>query len=180
MKRLVFLVLVVMITVTSCNEPGKKRVTEKVLTKAELLSKIEQNEKKLFGDTLVTVNHKSALVLVDEYQQFASRFPDDTSAAEYLFKASDISMNMNMPQQTVAIFNKLIENYPDFDKIPTCYFLRAFVYDDQLKDYKSAEKYYREFLEKYPKNVFADDAQMLLNNLGKSPEELIKEFGKEK
>lgn len=182
MKKIVFLLSAIIIVVASCNAPDRNKATNKTankeLTKAELLTKIQQDEKKLFADTLTHVNRKSALNLVGEYQQFARRFPDDTMAAEYLFKASDISMNMNSPQQTVEIFNKLIENYPGFNKIPTCYFLRAFVYDDQLKDYKTAEKYYREFIKKYPNSEFADDAEMLLKNLGKSPEELIKEFGK--
>jgi len=183
MKKIVFLLSAIIIAVASCNAPDNSnkatnKTENKELTKVELLTKIQQDEKKLFDDTLVPVNHKSALVLVDEYQQFATRFPDDTMAAEYLFKASDIAMNLNRPQQTVEIFNTLIENYPDFNKIPTCYFLRAFVYDDQLKDYKAAEKYYREFIKKYPNSDFADDAEMLLKNLGKTPEELIKEFGK--
>jgi len=185
MKKIVFLLSAIVIVVASCNAPdNSNKATNKTanteLTKTELLTKIQQGEKKLFGDTLIHVNRKSALNIVDEYMQFAGRFPDDTMAAEYLFKASDISMNLNRPQQTVEIFNKLIETYPDFNKIPTCYFLRAFVYDDQLKDYKTAEKYYREFIKKYPNSDFADDAEMLLKNLGKTPEELIKEFGQEK
>jgi TolA-binding protein len=55
-------------------------------------------------------------------------------------------------------------------------FLKAFVYEDQLHDLNKAKKYYEEFLEKYPDSDFADDARISLQNLGKSPEELIKEF----
>jgi TolA-binding protein len=35
---------------------------------------------------------------------------------------------------------------------------------------------YEAFLKKYPNDDFADDAQFLLKNLGKSPEEIIKGF----
>ena len=178
MKR-VGLLLVAIMFVFACNSPEtKKEIKQTVLTKSELLEKIGQREKSLFGEGAAKINKKNALELVESYQQFADRFPKDTLTPEYLFKASDISMNLGRPQQTVNIFNRLISNYPDFSKISTCYFLRAFVYDDQLKDYVMAGKYYKEFLEKYPDSEFADDAQMLMKNMGKSPEQLIKDFGK--
>ena len=182
MKRLVLFVFVATMFLAACNSSEekpeeKKESKQTVLTKSELLDKIDQNEKSLFSEKSARINKKSALELVEAYQQFANRFPKDTLTPEYLFKASDISMNLGRPQVTVNIFNRLISNYPDFNKISTCYFLRAFVYDDQLKDYVKAEKYYKEFLEKYPESEFADDAQMLMKNMGKSPEQLIKDFG---
>ncbi len=178
MKRIILLVMATLLMV-ACQSTGSKKEKEvKTLTKKELLQKIAKTEKALFSDSLASgIDKKSALALASDYQSFASRFPNDSLAPGYLFKASDILMNMNRPQQTIFIFNKIINKYPDFNKLPTCYFLRAFVYDDQLKDYKAAKKYYNEFLSKYPDSDFADDAKMLLNNLGKSPEELIKEFG---
>jgi inosine/xanthosine triphosphate pyrophosphatase family protein len=35
---------------------------------------------------------------------------------------------------------------------------------------------YELFLQKYPDNDFADDARISIENLGKTPEELIKQF----
>jgi len=37
---------------------------------------------------------------------------------------------------------------------------------------------YREFLQKYPNHEFADDAELSLKNLGKTPEELLEQFQK--
>jgi len=39
-----------------------------------------------------------------------------------------------------------------------------------------AEEIYKKFLELYPDNDFADDAEISLKYLGKSPEELIEIF----
>ncbi len=179
MKKIILLVTVTVVFLTACNnqQHEQQQVKKKEISKTELSAKIQQEEKALFGDDAAKIDKKSALRLVSDYQQFAARFPDDSAAAGYLFKASDISMNMGKPHQTVAIFDKLINNYPEFRKIETCYFLRAFVYDDQLKDYTKAKQYYQEFLKKYPDSDFADDATMLLKNMGKTPEELINEFG---
>jgi outer membrane protein assembly factor BamD (BamD/ComL family) len=178
MKKVFLFVSVMVLFLTACNSPaGKKETSTNVLTKTELSDSIHQSEKVLFDKAAARIDKKGALKLAGYYKEYANRFPDDSLAAGYLFKASDIYMNMGLPQQTVILFDKLIKEYPDYDKIATCYFLRAFVYDDQLKDYKTAKKYYQDFLNKYPDSEFADDAEMLLKNIGKSPEELIKEFG---
>ena len=57
-----------------------------------------------------------------------------------------------------------------------CLFFKGFVYENMLKDLDKARETYLQFIEKYPKDDFADDAQMALLNLGKTPEMLIKEF----
>ncbi len=180
MKKIVLFALITLL-MTACGSTGtkKEKTAPEKLTKSELSKKIKDAETALFSDsTALEIDKKRALALASDYRLFASQYPGDSMAPEYLFKASDILMNMNRPQQTVSTFNAIISTYPDYKKLPTCYFLRAFVYDDQLKDYDAAKKYYREFLDKYPHSEFADDAEMLLKNLGKSPEELIKEFGK--
>jgi outer membrane protein assembly factor BamD (BamD/ComL family) len=180
MKKIALFISMIVLLTTACNSPsGKNEAGKKELSKSELTANINKSESELFNDKVTRIDKKKALQLAGQYKEFVNRFPDDTLSAEYLFKASDIYMNMGLPQQTVALFNKLIEKYPHYSKIATCYFLRAFVYDDQLHDYKTAEKYYKEFIKKYPDSEFTDDAKMLLKNLGKSPEELIKEFGGE-
>jgi TolA-binding protein len=85
-------------------------------------------------------------------------------------------MNMRRPQATIALFDRIINEYPDYEKSPSALFLKAFVYEDQLQDLENAKHYYELFLEKYPESEFADDAEVSLQNLGKSPEELIREF----
>ena len=182
MKRILLFMVLTVIMVAACNENNNgnkkaesstKKEAYKELSKEELLAEIKYYEKDLFENSNGKINRSKALKLASDYQQYAGRFPDDSLSPEFLFKAADISMNMNVPKQTVAIFTKIINKYPDFDKLETCYFLRAFVYDDQLKEYRIAETYYKEFLQKYPNSDFADDAEMLMKNLGKSPEEFI-------
>ena len=66
--------------------------------------------------------------------------------------------------------------YPDYEKASECLFMKGFIYDNNLQDYEMAKKIYLEFLEKYPDDEFADDAQASIDNLGKSLEEIIQEF----
>ena len=50
------------------------------------------------------------------------------------------------------------------------------MYENNLGDLNAAKSIYEQFLEKYPDDEFADDAAVSIKNLGKTPEELIKEF----
>lgn len=156
----------------SCVGPETKS-EEKELSIEESIAGLE-NE--LFNSDQTKIDKRKALDLVKLYVKFTDEYPDDPISPEYLFKASDISMNLNRPTQTIKLFNKILTTYPSYNKTPTALFLKAFVYEDQLHDYDQAKKYYELFIVEYPDSEFADDAAVSLKNLGKSPEELIREF----
>ena len=54
--------------------------------------------------------------------------------------------------------------------------MKGYVYENEIGDLNAAKKIYEDFIAKYPDDEFADDAAVSIKNLGKSPEELIKEF----
>ena len=66
--------------------------------------------------------------------------------------------------------------YPNSAKASESIFLCAFIYDTYLQKYDDARRYYKMFLKKYPNHPLAKDAQISLDNLGKTPDELVKEF----
>lgn len=169
MMRKFFLIAVIVFFTISCAGPNNEAAEE-------LKTSIELMEEKLYNSQDIKLSKNDALELIDLYETYAIDFPKDSLAAIYLFRASDLSMNLQRPEATIALFNELLVKYPDYEKTPSVLFLKAFVYEDQLGDLVNAKKYYEEFLEKYPENDFADDAEISLKNLGKTPEELIREF----
>jgi outer membrane protein assembly factor BamD (BamD/ComL family) len=172
MYRIIIVLLVSSFLLQSCNNNSDD--SEAIVN----IEDINNLEEELFGEMTTTPDMKKAKQLVRSYIIYADQNQDDSLAPELLFKASDISMNISDANATIAIFNRIINNYPNYKNIPTVMFLKGFVYEDQLNDYTNARKYYMEFLDKYPESDFADDALVSINNLGKSPEELIKEFEK--
>ena len=145
-------------------------------TKEDTLAKISKLEMQLFSSTNSSVNKIKANELVLLYLDFAEKYTEDSLVPNYLFKAADISMNIMESGKAIEIFDRIINNYPDYKKAPECLFLKGFVYENNLHDLVNAKKYYTKFIEQYPDNDFADDAKMSIKNLGKSPEELIREF----
>ncbi len=116
--------------------------------------------------------------MIHLYVDFADTYPKDSISPYYLFKAADVSVNTFHSDESIALFNKLLKNYPDFEKAPHALFLKAFTYENYLHQLDSAKASYQLFLAKYPNHAFANDAKISLDNLGKTPEEIIEGFNK--
>lgn len=166
-KALILFIGIVVVMSTSCdrqaNDPNKR---------------IAKLEEELFSEEMIFDEEGKAMAmeLVQLYTDYAGAHPEDSLAPEYLFKAGDIAMNFENPGKAISIYNKIIYSYPDFRKTPESLFLVAYIYENQLMNYGKATELYSTFIERYPDNEFADDAQMSIRNMGKSPEELIREF----
>ena len=85
-------------------------------------------------------------------------------------------MNTGRATQAINIYSRIVEQYPDYSKAPEALFLQGYVYENNLGRLDKAKAIYEEFLAKYPDNDFADDAEVSLKYLGKTPEELIEIF----
>ena len=133
-------------------------------------------EDELFADESKMIDRAQANGLIDLYIAYADAYPADNHAAENLFKAGDLAMNLTMPRKAIQVFDRILNDYPNFEKAPQCLFLKGYVYENDLGDLQTAKKIYEEFLVKYPDDEFADDAEISIKNLGKTPEQLIKEF----
>ncbi|MGD9898582.1 MAG: outer membrane protein assembly factor BamD [Calditrichaceae bacterium] len=64
-------------------------------------------------------------------------------------------------------FKKLVENYPTGKKYAESLFMLGFINANNLENFKDAEKYYNEFIKKFPEHDLADDARYELDMLGK-------------
>lgn len=161
MKKVAPFIFIIAILITACGNDKQSKI-----------DKIKELESIVNSKSDTTYNVAKALELSDAYIDFAKAYPNDTNAVLCYFKAASILMNAGNPNRAVEIFDKIISDYPDFERLPECMFLKAFTYDNFLKNLKKAEEGYKEFIQKYPANEFADDAQSLLDILGKTPEQL--------
>jgi len=152
-------------------------VKEGDMSKSERLEVILDLENKAYGD-VEKFDTTTALALVNNYVKFASENPDDELAPEYLFKAGELCMAMHKPELAIQYLDDIIGNYPEFDKSPHCMFLKGFIYEDQLHDLEKARESYEAFIKQYPDHDMTDAAKFSIKNLGKSPEQLIREFEK--
>lgn len=161
MKRyLVILLFSVLLIGCNTNDPAKR---------------IEKLEEQAFA-TEGVINPEVANDLVSAYCDFADANPDDAMAPEYLFKAVDVSMNLNEPQRTIYIIDKLLNNYPDYPRTQAALFVKGFIFETRYENYDMAKKIYEQYLVMYPDGEFAESCRASIENLGLTPEELVKKF----
>jgi tetratricopeptide (TPR) repeat protein len=140
-------------------------------------------EIKIIEDSLlrspIGTNYKSkAPVLITMMAEYANHNPKDTLAPVYLFKAGDLSRGLGKFEDAIQYWALLYKEYPEYKRAPDALFLEAFTYENEIKDLPKAKALYEEFLKKYPTHDFAANIPVLLENLGKTPEELIESFKK--
>jgi TolA-binding protein len=118
---------------------------------------------------------------IEMSEAYALVSPRDPQAGDQLVKAGNQAKAIDgYAAKAVVMYDWLIEKQPNHSKAAQALFLKAFTYDNELKKTDTAEKYYKEFIAKYPNDDFADDAQLLLDNIGKTDQEFYESIVKKK
>lgn len=159
------IIISLILTVAACDSP-----------RDEAVQKVEDTKGQIFSDTTGLLDQVKADELIRLYVDFADQYPDDTLAPQYLYSAADLMMNLSSPSGALLLFKRIRKDYPAFEKSDEALFLQAFILENYLGDIEQAEDLYNQYIIEYPDGDFADDAEISIQNLGKTPEELIREF----
>lgn len=147
----------------------QSRLIRKDITVDSLLKEIGL---KMFNDSIYRLDENMAHLYVDASEAAVMAQPDLPNAPEYLHRAAETARTLRDIPKAITIYDWIIERYPNHPRGATSLFLKAFTFDNDLKDFENARIYYEDFLKKYPNNEFAESAKFLLENLGKSEAEL--------
>jgi outer membrane protein assembly factor BamD (BamD/ComL family) len=93
------------------------------------------------------------------------------SETEYYQTASDLYSDEAW-EEAVGAYSKLLETYPNGEHTSNALFMIGFIHANYTKKFEEAEKYYNEFIEKYPDDGMVSSAKYELENLGKDINEL--------
>ena len=140
-------------------------------SREERISAIEDFEDSIF-ESAVAADPQVADQLTQLYVDFADKYPKDSLSPQYLMKAADVQSNVLHTERAVELFDRIIQDYPDFDEVPMCYFLKgnALELNSQMDEAKAA---YEEFLAKYPDHYMADQTRKMLPLIYMSNEEKL-------
>lgn len=166
MKRHILFFAVLLLAVVGCNRNAKTTQNE-----------VKEAEAALFNGDM-TANVEAVPDAIATFSKYVEDNPEAADAPEVLFKAVEIAINTKQSAQTsIDLVNKLVADYPEYDKNPVALFMMAtFVYDEQLHDLDKARETYQRIVDQYPGNPFARDAEIAITQLGMTPEELIRMF----
>jgi outer membrane protein assembly factor BamD (BamD/ComL family) len=144
-------------------------------SKEKLAAEIGTLEEEIAGNTQAAPEKLE--MLLAKYEAYVEAFPGDAeSNVNYLHKAAKTAHLLNRIDQAMGCYERILGSYPDHPRASHALFMKGFTYENDLKNLDSASVIYKQFIQKYPNDDFADDAQFLLNNIGKSEEEIIKQF----
>lgn len=168
---------------TVVNKDSAAKITEaanlakvKAPARDTLLQQITSLEKELYASEVLNEEKAKKMVsLYEQYYQFYHRYPE---TPDFLFKAGEITENINQPYRSINFYTRCYEEYPQFKYAAECLFRMANLYDYKLSNYIKAKALYEEVKVQYPKSQMAKDADAAIQLMGKSDQQLIKEFEK--
>lgn len=160
MKRILAILIFVVFVACNSDDPARR---------------IEKLEQQLFA-TEQAVDPVLADELVTAYCDYAIKCPNDEKTPEILFKAVNVSMNIDNAQRTIAIIDKMIKDYPDYPRTQAALFVKGFIFETYYENFDMARQIYEQYLALYPDGEFAEACRASIANLGLTPEELVKKF----
>lgn len=112
----------------------------------------------------------------DNAQYIAAQTKGDTVSAGVLFKAGALLQAINNIPKAIGTWGLIVEYYPKSKYAPLALFQQGIAFDNDLHDKDNAGRYYQKFLTLYPKHQLAGQVKQLIQMMGKSDAELIREF----
>ena len=110
----------------------------------------------------------SALSKINQLKQGVSdsiAFSNQTILDDVYWLEADIRMKRGEFEESIALLQKIIDEYGDDVLSDDAFFLQGEIYERQLKNKDKAMEIYREFLTKYPGSVYAAEARKRFRTL---------------
>jgi TolA-binding protein len=119
---------------------------------------------------------------VTSYQELVKEYPNSPQASEALFQLGTLYQNKMVRnleakaslEKASGIFKSISDKYPDSKLAPKSLFMSAFILANDLKEYNKATEIFNIFLKRYPNSDLVNSAKEELDNMGLSPEEILK------
>lgn len=119
---------------------------------------------------------------IASYKSLLEEYPESSLAPKALIELANLYQNHADKTLTSEqsfdnaqkYFREVFDKYQNSDEAPKALFMSAFILANELKRYDDATEAYKLFIEKYPRNPLAVAAQEELDNMGLSPEEILK------
>lgn len=132
----------------------------------------------VYDEDAKKINTQNAQQFIAACEKFAGENPNDEKSPELLIKAAETARNIGAVKYAIALYDDVLNKFPNYSKVSQALFLKAFTLENNLKKKDEAKALYQEFIQKYPNDEFAESAQFMLENIDKTNAEIIKEFEK--
>lgn len=142
----------------------------------------KKTDKELFDEAQKDLTQDKIPEAVMAFEELVNEYPESNLAPEALSQLAAVYQSKRLKsiseteslQKAVSIFKKVHDQYPNSQYAATGLFMAGFIYANELKKYDEATVLFKQFLKEYPDNELAASAQAELDNMGLTPEEILK------
>ncbi|MCB0748123.1 MAG: tetratricopeptide repeat protein [Ignavibacteriales bacterium] len=140
-----------------------------------------KNENQVFTEAQNLIASEKYDEAVIKFEEVVNEFPKSAKADSSLFEVAKLYQGQVIKnlrpkeslKKAVETYKKVFADYPNSKLAESSIFMAGFILANELKEFKEAGKMYNLYIQKYPNGELADDAKIELQNLGKSPEEIL-------
>ncbi len=159
-----------------------KRIFSVFIIFAFLFSACDSNkDKELLASATAKANAKNYSEALKDYQKIIDEYSSSDNAAESLFAVAAMYHMYQIPnlsqeeslKKAVTYYQKLYDEFPKNEKAAKALFMAAFIMANELNQLDGARSSYQTFIDKFPNHELVSQAKIELENLGKTPEEML-------
>ncbi|MEW6654432.1 MAG: tetratricopeptide repeat protein [Bacteroidota bacterium] len=134
-----------------------------------------------FTEAEAKYNAKKYEEALADYKLIVEEYPTSDFALKSLMKIGSMYQMFLVPnvetqesnKKAVEYYRELYKNFPNSEDAPKALLMAGFILANNLNKLDEAKITYQTFLDKYPKHELAAPIKLELDNLGKTPEEIL-------
>lgn len=139
-----------------------------------LEARLDAEHQSIYSDSLMRLDHRAASNFVLDAELYALLLPQNDVAGERLYQAAEVARTTRSFTKALHLYECLTDKHPKHPKAAQALFMQAFTLDNDLKQFEQAGQRYQAFIDQYPDDDFAESALILIANLGKSEEDILR------
>ena len=112
-----------------------------------------------------------------KYCEFVEKNPNDSTAPLWIYHAIELNIMMKNADKTIALYDKLTEQYPNSRWTPRgMYLVGSFIYEKELEDLDKAREIYDKIINDYPDSDIIESVEASKKYLGWTPEQIMNDI----
>lgn len=147
-----------------------------------LISCSTKSDKEIFDHATKLLEESKIPESISEFEKLVAEFPESELAPKALIQLAGIYHGKKLPalsarvslEKADSIFYLVYQRFPESNDAPLGLFMSGFIQANELEDYQKATATYNTFLKKYPEHEMAISAKQELENMGLTPEEILR------
>lgn len=104
--------------------------------------------------------------MLEKYVEFSEKYPDDSLAPAYLFKAAFLAASLPEYKKQIELFELIASKYPDTEYAPQAIALAAKSCTDYLNDKNKAKEYLLRLKNEYPQSPYSVNIDLQIEYVG--------------